>query len=416
MLFAATMALVAAGCQNTDPAPPDNRDLTLRTVPPVHAPATKLQAEEKPASPPADKPVPQRASNVTRIGLLLPLSGPRAQLGQSLLDAALMALFDVPNERLQLLPFDTRGNAAGGAKAAALAVEAGVDLVIGPVFSNVATSVAPTVLAARLNMISLSNDSAIAKPGVLLAGLLPETQISRVVDYAVSQGRRRFAALLPRGPFGERVDQALRDTLRRHGLTLVRTIVFDHRPGGIASAVRALSGGAPAGGPSSDSEPPVEPAFDSLLLAASGPELARIGSHLGNFDVDTWNIQILGLAEWAQENPVFEPTLVGAWYAARPGLASSSFLSDYRSTFGVEPTSLGIVAYDLVAMASLLAVNNGNLSLDTLTNQNGFSGVGGVFRFHGTGLPEQLLEVRQIEARSSSMIDPGGRDFLPLSN
>ena len=53
-----------------------------------------------------------------RVGLLLPLSGPAEALGRDMLDAAQMALFDVGDNDLVLLPRDTgehpRGRAHGG--------------------------------------------------------------------------------------------------------------------------------------------------------------------------------------------------------------------------------------------------------------------------------------------------------------
>ena len=54
-----------------------------------------------------------------RVGLLLPLSGPAEALGRDMLDAAQMALFDVGDNDLVLLPRDTGGTPAGARLAAA---------------------------------------------------------------------------------------------------------------------------------------------------------------------------------------------------------------------------------------------------------------------------------------------------------
>ena len=148
-----------------------------------------------------------------RVGILLPLSGPRSALGQGLLDAATLAIFQVADSEFVLVPFDTAGTAEGGASAATAAVEENVELVIGPVFSAAVAEAAPVLLRAGINMIALSNNSAVAEPGVYLSGLLPEAQVDRVVRYAAQRGMRRVAALLPVGPFGARVDETLRATL-----------------------------------------------------------------------------------------------------------------------------------------------------------------------------------------------------------
>ena len=53
-----------------------------------------------------------------RVGLLLPLSGAAAPLGEDMLSAAQMALFDVGENDLVLLPRDTGGTATGARQAA----------------------------------------------------------------------------------------------------------------------------------------------------------------------------------------------------------------------------------------------------------------------------------------------------------
>ena len=47
-----------------------------------------------------------------KVGLLLPLSGPAEAIGRDMLDAAQMALFDVGDNKLVLLPRDTAGTPA----------------------------------------------------------------------------------------------------------------------------------------------------------------------------------------------------------------------------------------------------------------------------------------------------------------
>ncbi|HKM70804.1 MAG TPA: penicillin-binding protein activator, partial [Stellaceae bacterium] len=79
------------------PQPPYGR---LAPPPPPGAPS--------PAAPPA-------ASGPAKVALLVPLSGANAELGRAILDAAQLALFEMPGDRLTLVPRDTGGNAEGAA-------------------------------------------------------------------------------------------------------------------------------------------------------------------------------------------------------------------------------------------------------------------------------------------------------------
>ena len=58
------------------------------------------------------------ASGPQKVAVLVPLSGANAELGQALLDAVQLALFETGEERLTLVPRDTGGSAAGAASAA----------------------------------------------------------------------------------------------------------------------------------------------------------------------------------------------------------------------------------------------------------------------------------------------------------
>ena len=62
------------------------------------------------------------ASGTVRVGILLPLSGPSANVGSAMLNAAQMALFDFADADFELLPHDTAGQSEEASFAATLAI------------------------------------------------------------------------------------------------------------------------------------------------------------------------------------------------------------------------------------------------------------------------------------------------------
>jgi ABC-type branched-subunit amino acid transport system substrate-binding protein len=97
---------------------------------PPTAPAP-LVAPQPPYITPSPIPPPEteRAGPV-KIGLLLPLSGPNAELGKAMLDAAQLALFERGGDRLTLVPRDTRGTAGCAADAARAAIADGAGIIL----------------------------------------------------------------------------------------------------------------------------------------------------------------------------------------------------------------------------------------------------------------------------------------------
>ena len=145
-----------------------------------------------------------------RVGLLLPLSGSRSDLGQAMLRAAEMALFDVADENFALVVRDTKGTPEGARRAAEQAIAAGANLLLGPVFSSSVDAVAPVAEGGRVPVVAFSNDRKVARPGVWVTGLLPGEQVDRIVGYAAQQGNQSLAVLAPDNGYGELIVQAAR--------------------------------------------------------------------------------------------------------------------------------------------------------------------------------------------------------------
>src|SRR5690606_17367225 len=67
-----------------------------------------------------------------KVAILLPLSGQNAAMGQSMLQAAQLAVFDVGNDNFELISKDTGGTPQGASAAATAAMNEGAQLILGP--------------------------------------------------------------------------------------------------------------------------------------------------------------------------------------------------------------------------------------------------------------------------------------------
>lgn len=146
-------------------------------------------ATREPPPPPPEPPAPVLPTEI-RVGLLLPLSGRAADLGQDMLRAAEMALFDVGANDLVLLPRDTQGTAVGAREAAQQVIDEGAEVILGPLFSQAVTAVSPLAAQAGIRVLAFSNVAGVASPGTYLLGFRPEEQVERVVRYAVDHLER----------------------------------------------------------------------------------------------------------------------------------------------------------------------------------------------------------------------------------
>lgn len=140
---------------------------------------------------------PNATNGTAKVAVLLPLSGPYADIGQQLMDASLLAMFDKADDTVELLPRDTKGTPEGAAIAVQEAISEGADVVVGPLFSHSVTAVKPFLRDANIRAIAISNNRAVAGSPVYLIGNQPEPQVDALTTYLRESGKRRIALLGP---------------------------------------------------------------------------------------------------------------------------------------------------------------------------------------------------------------------------
>ena len=129
------------------------------------------------------------------MAILLPMTGPRADIGKILLQAAQLALNDNSGPALDVL--DTGGTPTGAASAIQAAVTRRDGLILGPLTSPETASVAPVARRSSIPVLAFTNDASQSQPGIWPLGISPDQQVRRLVAAAQAQGKIRFAALLP---------------------------------------------------------------------------------------------------------------------------------------------------------------------------------------------------------------------------
>jgi ABC-type branched-subunit amino acid transport system substrate-binding protein len=127
-----------------------------------------------------------------KAGLILPLSAPgnAGVAAISMRNAAELALAEFNAPDLQLLVKDDGGSAPGARQAAQQALEEGAEIILGPLFALSVTPVGQLARARGVPVIAFSTDANVAARGVYLLSFLPESDVDRIVSYAVSICRR----------------------------------------------------------------------------------------------------------------------------------------------------------------------------------------------------------------------------------
>lgn len=330
-----------------------------------------------------------------RVALLVPMTGGNAGVGQSIANAANLAVLDTGGQRIRITTYDT---AFGAAAAAQKALAEGSKLILGPLLSEDVAAVAPIARKANVPLISFSNDASVAGNGTYLLGYSPTQSIERVVGYARSRGMTSFAGLVPNGIYGQRASNAMLRAVEAAGGKVVGMQNYDRSPRSMAAAVNRLS---------------QTSSYDALLVADSGGvavQLAPLVRKGGGA-----NARLLGTELWNTEGTLANnAALRGAWFASVSDGLYNQLANKYRVRYGKVPYRLSSLGYDAVLLATRVARDwkvGSNFPLRTLDDAGGFAGIDGAFRFGKDGIAQRALEVQQVDAGKFTVVSPAPKTF-----
>lgn len=335
-----------------------------------------------------------------RAAMLLPLTGKASAMGTAFQQAGMMALFERPDSPLELLFFDTAGTAQGTQKAWEEAKEQSPDIIIGPIFSEEVKALKKS--DPDVPVISFTSDSSLMNSDVYTMGVLIPDQITRLIQFACTNGQRRLAVLGPENQAGEMTMNALSETIERcPGMTLTKVSLYPSATVNFDPAIRKIV------------PEPIDPQkkdlteeekellatpmserveFDALFIFEDGIKLRQLASLLAFYDVTPDVVPFYGLANWQETR---DTNLKGGYYPAVDNRRAHQFSVRYNRTFGSAPPRISSLAYDTVSLVAILAERRA-LTQANLTNPLGYNGVDGRFRLHTDGTNERLLKMYQI--------------------
>lgn len=338
-----------------------------------------------------------------RVALILPFSGQgnASVAGQSMKNAAEMALAEFKSPNIQLLVKDDGGTVQGAQAAAQQAISEGAEIIIGPIFAQSVSGVAQIARASNIPVIAFSTDVSVAARGVYLLSFLPETDVRRIVDFSVSRGKRSFAALLPDNAYGTVVEGAFQQEVSRRGGRVLVLEKYTPDANRINEAVRRVSQAANQ--------------VDTIFIPDSPDAVPQVVNALVANGVDLRRVQLLGSGLWEDSRISSTGAIEGAWYAAPGATGFSNFSSRYRARYGQDPVRTATLAYDAVALVAALVKTQGpqRFSETALTNPSGFAGIDGVFRFRPDGTNELGLAVLRVTPSGGQVLSPAPQSFQP---
>ena len=352
------------------------------------------------------------ASEKIKIGLLVPLSGKNAYVGNSIIKSVKLAINKINNDQIEIFPKDTKNDPSITLKAAKDLNEQGVKIVIGPVFNK---NLIYLDELQNMTFISLTNKTLEIPKNVISAGINSLSQINAIIKFQELEGLKKTIFLIPESHYENEIKRSIKETK----IKIKKIYVYQSEPTKLTKQIekitkykaRQLDLKREIKKLTNSSDPNKEKKlkklekmdtigkvnFDSIIIADFDESLKSITTSLLYVDVDPKEIFFITLNQWFDSSLLKEKSSQPLYFPSINHENYKKFSENYYSQFNEYPNQLSIISYDLVGLIYYLILQNDFIVDKKLfIKKNKFKGKTGFFEIKQNKI-NHILNFYKIE-------------------
>ncbi len=342
-----------------------------------------------------------------RIGLLAPLTGKFSDLGNSLLYSLQLALEEINDENVIIVPRDSGFNEKEKLNKAINEMKSNnVKVVIGPI-SNEEFEIAEK--HNDLIFISPSNISSKFSNNIISIGISLESQLLALLNFINKQKKTKTVIMYPKNQFLSLIEKELKNL----NLTNIKTFTYSPNPEVLTGEIEKLTNYAQRKRnlkqrkkmfEDKEDEESVKELerleqlytlgdvnFDSVIIIDFGNNLKSVLTSLVYTDVDQKNVLITTVNQWFDESIFFENTIKDLYYPSVNFNEYSKYNKKYLEKFNNYPTEISILTYDALGLIYYTWKKNGMIkSINDFSFKNKIKGKIGTFSFKNQKVIQEL--------------------------
>ena len=323
-------------------------------------------------------------NNVLKVGLLAPLSGEYKSLGNSLLYSLQLALKEIGDKNLHIIPRDSGFNDKKKLNNAIQEIKSlGANIIIGPINNNDFKEVKKF---SDMLFISPSNINPEFDNNIISIGVSLESQMISLVKFIKKQKKKKTVILIPKNEYLNFVEQKL-DKLNLKGYKIFR---YSPDPKILTGEIEVLTNYSQRkrnleirkkmfeDKEDEQSKRQLEYLeqkytlgdvnFDSVIIIDFGSSLKSVLTSLVFTDVSESKVLFTTVNQWFDESIFYENTVKSLYYPSVNYKEFKKYKDNYYNTFKSYPSEITILAYDALGLIYYIWKQNGKVS-----NINDFS-------------------------------------------
>ena len=317
-------------------------------------------------------------NNILKIGLLAPLSGEYKELGESLLYSLQLALDEIGDKNVHVIPRDSGSNDKQKLNIAVEDIKSeGANIIIGPIeyidFDEIK----------KFNdviFISPSNTNPEFNSNIISIGISFESQISALTKFIKKQKKNKTVILLPKNNYTDFIEKKLSKldlknfrifkynndpkiltgeieiltnySQRKRNLELRKKIFEDKEDEQSKRQLEILEQKYTLG----------DVNFDSVIIIDFGNSLKSVLTSLVFTDVDQDKVLFTTVNQWFDESIFYENTVKSLYYPSVNYKEFKKYKDNYFKIFNDAPSEITILTYDAIGLIYYVWKKNGKIS------------------------------------------------------
>ena len=346
------------------------------------------------------------ASEKLKIGVLVPMTGDNKDLGQSIIKAVRLAIKDINDDLIEVVPKDTASMPNKTIQSALELKQMGVNIVIGPVFYK---NLKYLDEVSDLTFLSLTNKTLDLPKNVISAGINSTSQLNTIKKFINKKEIDRTIFLTPIQDYEFEIEKGIKNSkikiFKNYNYGIEPTILtkqieeitnYKIRKQNLEDEINRIKN-------SNDSNKKKKIKrleqrytlgglnFDAIIIADFDEGLKSVSTSLLYTDVLPKNKYFITLNQWFDKSLLNEIDIQPLYY---PSINKDNF-ENYKEKFFGEfneyPSHLSLLSYDLVGLIYYLSSKNDFLTTSKLFKvKNSFKGMMGIFDIKNNKINHRL--------------------------
>ena len=333
-----------------------------------------------------------------KIGLLAPLSGEYAELGNSLLYSLQLALDEIGDKEVFVIPRDSGFNNKEKMDTAIKDFKSqDIKIIIGPISNKEFNEVKKYN---ELIFISPSNILPEFTSNVISIGISLESQLIALSKFIKEQKKNKTVLLYPDNQYANLIEKKINSI----GLNKFKTFKYNPNPEVLTGEIETLTNYSQRKRnlelrkkmyEDKEDEQSIKELerleqlytlggvnFDSVIIIDFGDNLKSVLTSLVYTDVDQTKVLFTTVNQWFDESIFYENTIKTIYYPSVNYKEFKKFNESYFKRFETFPNEITILAYDALGLIYYVWKKNGKInSINDFSFKNKIKGKIGTFSF-----------------------------------